>query len=138
VIGVCSAYHLARAGARVTLLERATIASEASYGNAGTISAGHPPLNRPGRVRRAIGATRDARSPLYVPPRWDPELWRWLIDFARSCTPAHVAHALEVMAPLGHRSLELFDRAVDEEAIDCGYRREGYYDVCATHAGLEA
>lgn len=138
MIGVCCAYYLSRAGARVTLLERGTIASEASHGNAGTISAGHPPLNRPGRVRQALAGALDPASPLYIPPRWDPELWRWLVTFARHCTDRHVRAAMDVMAPMGHRTLELFGMLVDEEALDCGYDRSGYFDVCATEGGLAA
>ena len=47
VIGVCCAYFLAKAGADVTLVERDEIGGGASFGNAGTIAAGHPPLNKP-------------------------------------------------------------------------------------------
>jgi len=45
VIGVSCAYYLARRGAHVVLLERERLASGASFGNAGTVSAGHLPLN---------------------------------------------------------------------------------------------
>jgi D-amino-acid dehydrogenase len=138
VVGVCCAYYSSRAGARVTLLERATLASGASEGNAGTISAGHPPLNGPGRIRGALARMFDPSSPLYIPPRWDPALWRWLLTFARHCTHRHVRDAMEVMAPMGHRTLELFDTMIAEEQLDCGYAREGYYDICATESGLAA
>lgn len=136
VIGVCCAYYLARAGARVTLLERGELASGASSGNAGTISAGHLPLNKPGRVREALGRMFDPASPLYIPPRWDPKLWHWLLDFARNCNERKVRDAMEVMGPMGHRTLALFDALVAEEFPDCGYRKEGYYDVCASEEGL--
>ncbi len=72
VIGVSCAYYLARGGADVVLLERDRLAAGASWGNAGTVSAGHPPLNRPGRVRRALVQMADPTSPLYIRPRWDP------------------------------------------------------------------
>ncbi|MDZ7781143.1 MAG: FAD-dependent oxidoreductase [Gemmatimonadota bacterium] len=136
VIGVCSAYYLARAGARVTLLERGAVAAEASAGNAGTISPGHPPLNRPGRVRQGLRGMFDPASPVHVPPRWDPGLWRWLLEFAENCTREQLVAATDVMAPLGHRSLELFEAAVAEEGLACGYRADGYYDVCASAAAL--
>ena len=48
VIGVSCAYHLRLRGAAVTLIERDELAAGVSSGNAGTVSAGHPPLNRPG------------------------------------------------------------------------------------------
>lgn len=138
VIGVSCAYYLARGGAAVTLLERDRIGAGASSGNAGTVSAGHPPLNRPGRVREALAQMVDPTSPLYVKPRWDPALWRWLIGFARHCTEEHVEHAMRVMAPLGHDALALFDALIREERIECEYRADGYYDVCSTEEGLES
>jgi D-amino-acid dehydrogenase len=136
VIGVSCAYHLARNGARVVLLERDRIGAGASSGNAGTVSAGHPPLNRPGRIRKALSQMLDPVSPLYVHPRWDPSLWRWLHGFARHCTWEHVEYCMKVMAPLGKDALALFDSLMEEERIECGYRAGGYYDVCMTAAGL--
>jgi D-amino-acid dehydrogenase len=136
VIGVSCAYYLARAGARVTLLERDRIGAGASSGNAGTVSAGHPPLNRPGRVRQALAWMLDPTSPLYVKLRWDPALWRWLVGFARHCTDEHVEHVMRVMAPLGKDALALFDTVVREERIECEYRAAGYFDVCSTDDGL--
>jgi D-amino-acid dehydrogenase len=136
VIGVSCAYYLALEGARVTLLERDRIGAGASSGNAGTVSAGHPPLNRPGRVREALGRILDPASPLYIAPRWDPALWRWLAGFARYCTEEHVERAMAVLAPLGMDALSLFDRLVHDERIECEYRSEGYHDVCSTEAGL--
>lgn len=137
VVGVSCAYAMARAGVDVHLLESERLGAGASSGNAGTISAGHPPLNRPGRVAKAVRWMLDPTSPLYVHPHWNPGLWRWLVGFARYCTDAHVEHAMRVMAPLGMESLALFDAILTEERLQCGYRDEGYYDVCATEAGLE-
>lgn len=137
VVGVSCAYYLARGGARVLLLERDRVGAGASFGNAGTVSAGHPPLNAPGRIRKALRQMLDPRSPLYVPPRWDPPLWRWLMEFARHCTYDHVEDAMRVMAPLGHEALALFDRVIEEEGIECAYRRAGYYDVCTSVRGLD-
>lgn len=136
VIGVSCAYYLARAGARVVILERERLGAGASWGNAGTATPGHPPLNKPGQVAKAVRQMLDPTSPLYIHPSWNPGLWRWLIGFARYCTPEHVTRAVAIMAPLGQQSLALFDRLVVEERIECEYRREGYYDVCATEAGL--
>ena len=136
VIGVSCAYYLARGGASVTLLERDGLGAGASSGNAGTVSAGHPPLNRPGRVRQALGDMLNPASPLYVKPRWDPALWRWLLGFARYCTDEHVEYCMGVMAPLGKDALGLFAKLIAEERIECGYRADGYYDVCRTERGL--
>lgn len=137
IIGVSCAWDLARRGVEVVVLERDRVAGpqSASHGNAGTVSAGHPPLNKPGRVRRALAQMADPTSPLYVKPRWDPALWRWLLDFALHCTDEHVQACMDVMSPLGLEALELFRAAVEEEGIACGYRADGYFDVCRTEKG---
>jgi D-amino-acid dehydrogenase len=137
VIGVCCAYYLAKCGAAVTLLERDEVGQGASFGNAGTIAPGHGPINRPGRVLQAVRSLRDELSPLYVAPRWDPALARWLWRFSRKCTEEHVEHCLSVLGPMGHTTRELFQRLVEEESLDCGYRQAGYYEVFRTQSALD-
>jgi D-amino-acid dehydrogenase len=43
---------------------------------------------------------------------------------------------MKVMAPLGKKALQSFDDIIEEEAIECGYIRSGYYKVCVTEPGL--
>lgn len=138
VIGVSCAYFLARRGARVTVLERDTIGSGASFGNAGCIAPGHGPINKPGRVKQALTSLLDDTSPLYIAPRWDPELLRWLRTFSRYCTAAHQEHALRALAPLSRETMGSYRELVRGEAIDCGYRPEGYYEVFLTEQALAA
>jgi D-amino-acid dehydrogenase len=137
VIGICAAYYLARRGANVTVLQRGAVADGASLGNAGMISPGHPPINGPGRVGTAIRSLKDPLSPLYVAPRWDPELFRWLWSFARWCSQQHLEYSMAALAPLGLATPELFDELVEAEGLDCDYRRSGYLEVCRTQEGLE-
>jgi D-amino-acid dehydrogenase len=136
VIGVSCAYWLRLRGADVTLLERDRLAAGASEGNAGTVSAGHPPLNRPGRLPQALKQLADPTGPLYVAPRWDPDLMRWLADFALHCTDDHVQACMRAMAPFGLEALRLFDEVVADEHLVCGYKRQGYFDVCRTEPAL--
>ena len=136
VIGVCCAYFLSRAGAAVTLVDRDEIGKGASYGNAGTVAAGHPPLNKPSRVRQSLRLLLEPKSPLYIPVRWDPGLARWLWTFRKYSTPSRLKVSMGVLAPLGHVTLALFDSIVEGEGLDCGYDRQGYYEVCRTEKGL--
>ncbi len=133
---MCCAYFLTKGGAHVTLLERGEIGCGASFGNAGTIAAGHPPLNKPGRIRRSFLELLNPRSPLYIPVRWDPGLLRWLWTFRRFCTDHHLAASMSALAPLGHASLDLFDDLVASENLACNYKRSGYYEICRTQKGL--
>ena len=136
VIGICCAYFLARRGARVTVLERDEIGKGASYGNAGSIAPGHLPINKPGRIKQALKSLLDPLSPLYVAPRLDPALARWLWMFSRKCTEAHLEFAMRVMAPLGHASRKIFDELAEVEKIDCCFQRNGYYEIYLTARGL--
>jgi D-amino-acid dehydrogenase len=138
VIGVCTAWFLARRGARVVLLERAAVAAGASEGNAGTISPGHPPINRPGRFAQALRSLRNPSSPLYVAPRWDPALARWLWSFARHCGAEQVERGMAALAPLGRATPELFDEVIETAGIACDHRKNGYLEVYRTPAGLAA
>ncbi len=138
VIGVCAAWYLAGRGARVLLLERGEVSSGASEGNAGTISPGHPPINRPGRVAQALRSLTRPLSPLYIAPRWDPALFRWLRSFARHCTEGHLESGMAALAPLGLATPDLFDEILEVAAIECDYRRSGYLEVFRSEPGLAA
>ena len=138
VIGVCCAYFLAKRGAHVTILERAEIGSGASFGSAGTIAPGHGPINKPGRLKQALRQILDPTSPLYIPPRFDPQLARWLWAFARHCSPAHLKSSIPLMASLGRKTRALFDQLVEQESLECNFAATGYYDVFRTAAGVEA
>jgi D-amino-acid dehydrogenase len=137
VIGLCTAYYLTRANVEVVLLERDEIGAGASSGNAGAVAPGHGPMTRPGRILQALKWMRDPTSPLYLPPRWNPSLWRWLLRFNSFCTEKHVRHAMELLGPLGHMGRRLFDELVEEEGLHCEYRPNGYYDVFRTQEGFE-
>lgn len=141
VIGLCCARSLARRGVPVTLLERGKIGHGASFGNAGTVSPGHPPINAPGRWRELIRSMFDPLSPLYIPPRLDLRLWRWLLSFARYCSPAHVEHCRDVLAPLARATPALHDEIADgapAEGPAIGYRADGYLEVFRTAGGADA
>lgn len=138
VIGVCCAYFLAKRGARVTVLECDQVGKAASFGNAGSIAPGHPPINKPGRVGQALKSLFHPLSPLYVAPRFDPALAKWLWAFRRTCTEAHVEFAMRILGPLGHASRALFDELIDTENLGCWFRREGYYEIYLTQRGLES
>jgi len=137
VIGLCTAYYLTRAGAQVLLLERDEIGSGASSGNAGAVAPGHGPMARPGRILQALKWMGDPTSPLYLPPRWQPRLWRWLWKFNSYCTEEHVHRSMKVLGPLGHIGRHLFEELVQEEQLDCHFQPNGYYEVYRTQEGFD-
>ena len=86
VNGLAVALALLDAGRGVRVLEAKAIGSGASHGNCGTITPSHaPPLAAPGTVATALKWMLTPDAPLYIPPRFDPLLWRWLLGFAGRC-----------------------------------------------------
>ena len=76
VIGVCSAYYLAKAGYSVTLIERGDICSGSSYGNAGWLVPSHSfPLANAGAIIQGLRWMFNPESPFYVKPRLDLDLF---------------------------------------------------------------
>lgn len=136
VIGVCSAWFLQQAGARVLLVDKAQVCSGASYGNAGLIVPSHSvPLAEPAALAQGLRWLFRADSPFYIKPRFDADLLRWLWRFRRAATPARVQQAIPVL-----RELHLASRALyagfAEDGLDFGYGECGRALVCSTAAGL--
>jgi D-amino-acid dehydrogenase len=139
IIGVCAAYYLARRGEPVTLIDRGAFDTCASTGNAGIIALGHPPMPRPGLTRNVLRMLFNECNPLYIPPRLDIHLLRWLLGFRRACTDAHFAHTMRVLAELGWATGECFERIVEEEGLAASteYHHTGWIEVCRTAGRLE-
>ena len=94
VVGVTSAWYLARDGHEVTLVDReAGPALETSFANGGQISASHaePWANpqAPGKILKWLGR---ADAPLLFRPRLDWRQWRFGLEFLRECLPARTRH----------------------------------------------
>lgn len=90
VIGVTSAWYLARAGHAVTLVDRQPQpAMETSFANGGQVSWGAAnPWAAPGIPGKALGWLFKRHAPLVLHPRVDPDLWRWLGRMLGNCTHA--------------------------------------------------
>lgn len=93
VIGVTSAYYLARAGHEVTVIDRQPgPALETSFANAGEISPGYAsPWAGPGMVHKAMKWMLMHHAPLILRPSFDPAMTRWLIAMLRNCTKQRYA-----------------------------------------------
>jgi D-amino-acid dehydrogenase len=93
VIGVTSAYYLAKAGHAVTVVDRQPgPALETSFANAGEVSPGYSsPWAGPGVPQKAIRWLTMRHGPLVIRPRLDPAMWLWMARMLRNCTKARYA-----------------------------------------------
>ena len=146
IVGASTAWHLAKKGFRVTLLDRDTpraIADGASGGNAGLLSIGHYPLTRPGVSMRGLKWMFSRTAPLYIKPRLDRELVSWLWNFHLHCNKRHLDRCMEVLCAMGWQTLEVLEGMLEQESISCDYARDGWLDVVMkpenmAHAEAEA
>src|SRR6267154_1694994 len=88
VIGVSTAYHLARAGHAVTVVERqAGTGLETSFANAGEISPGYSaPWASPRLPLKVLKWLFMKRRPLVIRPKLDPAMALWGLRLLRNCT----------------------------------------------------
>jgi D-amino-acid dehydrogenase len=89
VVGVSSAWYLAKAGHEVTVLDRQPAAGlETSFANGGQISVSHSePWANPHAPLLALSWMGREDAPLLFRLRWDPALFDWSLRFLRECTP---------------------------------------------------
>ena len=139
IVGLCCAYHLAREGFRVTVLERnAEGVDSCAHGSAGYVSPSHViPLSSPGMVWKGLKWMLDSRSPFYIHPRLDGELMRWGWLFARHCNRAHVRRAAPVLRDLCLLGRKLFVDLADITGNAFEFQTEGLLNLCRTQEGLD-
>ena len=91
VVGVTTAWYLAKSGVEVEVIDRQPAAGlETSFANGAQISACHnEPWAHPAVLKKAIGWLGQEDAPLILRwKRWDPALWSWLARFLMNCNYA--------------------------------------------------
>jgi D-amino-acid dehydrogenase len=133
IIGVCAAYYAAKAGRKVTLVERGDLCSGCSRGNAGWLVPSHCiPLAAPGVLRKAFQWMWHADSPFSIRPRFEWALVRWLVAFAAACNEGKVRTSIPILRDLTFSSLQLYQELFSLGGMNFGYRRDGSLMLFAT------
>src|SRR5882724_8762353 len=110
VVGVTTAYFLAKAGHEVTILdEKEGVGLEASAGNAGIIAPGHA---------FAWASPRGADTAIRVRLGTDPRLYAWGLRFLRECTADRSRRNTLVKLGLCQYSQAVMDALVRAEGIE--------------------
>lgn len=138
VIGVCTAYYLAKAGRSVILLERGEICSGCSYGNACLITPSHSiPIPGPGVIQQALKWMVREDSPLLIRPRLDWQFLAWMIRFMVRCREGPMNAAIPLLRDLSRASLKLFEELITTEGLSFHYEQSGLMGVYTSKAAFE-
>lgn len=138
IVGIACAHYLAKAGFKVTVLDRQRIAGACSHGNCGYICPSHVlPLTEPGAIGTALKSLLKPNAPFRVKPRFSPALWNWLWQFARRCTHAQMLAAGKQLKSLLDSSMREYRALMAEERLACQWKETGLLYVLQTQQGLD-
>ncbi|SMC24988.1 D-amino-acid dehydrogenase [Desulfacinum hydrothermale DSM 13146] len=139
VMGLTSAYYLARQGAAVTVLEKGQLPAGSSYGNAGLVVPSHlQPLCSPANVREGLRHLANPTGSFSIDLSADPWRMAWLARFVRHSRTDHVRYAVGIYRVLADRSLVLHDDLVRQGGQAYEYSRNGLLCIHETPQSLEA
>ena len=139
VIGVTTAYYLAKAGHEVEVIERRQQPGlETSFANAGQISPGYSsPWAGPGIPLKAVKWLLMEHGPLVIRPKADPAMWRWLLQMLRNCTAARYATNKARMVPIAEYSRDCLRELRAETGLEYENRSLGTLQLFRTQKQLD-
>lgn len=134
VVGITSAYYLARHGWDVTLIDgRERPAEVASYANGGQLSYSYvAPLSGPGVLASLPSLLFRHDSPLRFRLRMDMWQWRWCLQFAAACRASIAAATTARLLELANLSRDALHGILRERDLEFNYRRSGKLVVYRT------
>ena len=138
IVGLASAYYLAKDGWKVTVVDRGDFTDNCSYGNAGMIVPSHfTPLAAPGIVTQGIKWLFDSRSPFLLKPSPSLSMISWGLKFMGHANEKHVTRSAPQLLALNSLSRDLYDDLAAELGNDFGLERQGMLMLCKTEKAFE-
>lgn len=139
VVGVTSAWYLAKAGHEVIVVDRQLAPGmETSFANAGQVSPGYSaPWAGPGIPVKAVKWLLMHHRPLVVWPQFDPAFWSWLIRMLANCTEAAYATNKQRMVRVAEYSRDMLRDLRAETGIQYDQRMQGTLQLFRTQKQLD-
>ena len=139
VIGVTTAWYLAKTGHEVTVLDRQSGAAlETSFANAGEVSPGYSsPWAAPGIPQKALKWLFMEHAPLIVRPTIDPATVRWMLSMLRNCTKARYTRNKGRMVRVAEYSRDCLIALRAETGIQYDQRTQGTLEVFRSQKQLD-
>lgn len=140
VIGVTTAWALARQGVEVTVLDRQPgVALETSYANAGQVSPGYStPWAAPGIPLKAMRWLFQRHAPLAIRLDGSAFQWRWMAQMLLNCSSGRYAVNKERMMRLSEYSRDCLRQWRAQTGIAYDERSGGTLQLFRTQAQLDA
>ncbi|MFZ5732453.1 MAG: D-amino acid dehydrogenase [Pseudomonadota bacterium] len=140
VIGVTTAYYLAKAGHDVIVIDRQPGPGlETSFANAGEVSPGYAsPWAGPGVPLKTIKWLTMKHGPLVIRPKFAPAMWLWMLQTLRNCTSARYARNKGRMVRLAEYSRDVLRELRRDTNIAYDNRAQGTLQLFRTQAQVEA
>jgi D-amino-acid dehydrogenase len=140
VVGVASAYYLAKQGMEVTVIDRQPAPGlETSFANAGQISPGYAaPWAAPGVPLKALKWMFQRHAPLSIRPDGSLWQWQWMAQMLRNCTTARYELNKERMVRLAEYSRDCLNLLREATHINYEARTQGTLQVFRTQKQLDA
>ncbi len=127
VTGITTAYYLAKAGQKVTVIDRQPgVAMETSFANGGQVSASHAePWASPATLLKILKWLWRDDAPLKFRLRGDPELWSWCVRFLSNCSKSQALINTERMLRVALYSRKQLNKLKKETGIDYDQLNKG-------------
>lgn len=140
IIGVTSAYQLAKAGHEVTVIDRQPgPALETSFANAGEVSFGYcSPWAAPGIPMKAMKWLFMEHAPLILRPKVDTAMLSWMVRMLSNCTSKRYAINKSRMLRLADYSRISLATLRTETGIAYDERMQGTLQLFRTQQQLDA
>lgn len=135
IVGVSSAWYLAKAGHQVTVVDRQVdVALETSYGNAGQISPGYSsPWAAPGIPLKAIKWLMQDLAPFMINGKeLDPNTFSWMAKMLRNCNQSSYQKNKARMLRLAEYSRDCFIDIRQELGVHYEDRAKGTLQLFRT------
>lgn len=140
IIGITTAYYLARQGIEVEVLDRQRAAGlETSFANAGELSYGMTsPWAAPGIPWKAVKWMFMHHRPLLILPSMSPLMWKWCAQMLRNCNAESYAINKSRMVRVSNYSRDSLTELMDELSVDFDLRERGTLQLFRKQKQLDA
>jgi D-amino-acid dehydrogenase len=140
VIGVTTAYYLAKRGVEVAVLDRQKGPGlETSFANAGELSYGMTsPWAAPGIPMKAVKWLFMKHRPLFIWPIISPRMWGWGLSMLANCNARSYAVNKSRMVRISNYSRDCLSDLLGEVAIEFDLREQGTLQLFRTEKQVKA